>query len=437
MAVAKSLWNAGFEAYFAGGCVRDELLGLEPADFDIATSAYPEQVARLFERVIPVGVQFGVVLVVVDSIPIEVATFRAESGYSDGRRPDDVVFADLETDVRRRDFTINGMMKHPLTGEIIDLVGGRRDLQLGVVRTIGDAYERFGEDRLRMMRAIRFAARLGFFIEKRTSMAIREMADQILLVAPERIFDEMTRIITGPNRAIALLAMHDLGLLLPYFPELHHLRFVPQSPDHHPEGDVFMHTVLALQCIEEPVDETLAWAVLLHDVGKLTTARRIDGRIRFFRHEHVGARIARRICKRMRMSRNMQDTIEFLVSNHMMPLHCPKMRKSKLHKLLSNPNIDLLLELHRCDSIASNGRMESYEFCKQQLAEFRASPKLQMPISGKDLIAAGYGPGPLIGKILHAVEDALIEGKIHSKEEAMRFVANRFPLKEPIDGDAE
>src|SRR5438093_7058395 len=367
--LVRRLRAAGHEAYLAGGCVRDRLLGREPLDYDIATSAPPETVQALFPRTVPVGAQFGVVLVVADGMPVEVATFRSDAAYVDGRRPSAVHFGSAREDALRRDFTVNALFLDPLTGEVVDFVAGQVDLRAGIIRAIGDAGARIAEDRLRMLRAVRLAARLTFTIETTTLDAIRAAASTVTDMAAERIGDEVVKILTegAARRGFELLAA--TSLLATVLPEVARMQGVEQSPDYHPEGDVFRHTLLAIEQLPAGVSETLALGLLLHDVGKPVTAARRDNRITFYGHTTVGAELAVAICQRLRRSRATWERVAYLVTNHLRLVDAPEMRLSTLKRLLRHEGFDELLALARMDALASNRDLRYVEFCEQRRAE--------------------------------------------------------------------
>ncbi|TMB41842.1 MAG: CCA tRNA nucleotidyltransferase [Deltaproteobacteria bacterium] len=426
--LVRRLRAAGHEAYLAGGCVRDRLLGREPLDYDIATSAPPETVQALFPRTVPVGAQFGVVLVIADGMPVEVATFRSDAAYVDGRRPSAVHFGSAREDARRRDFTINALFLDPLTGEVVDFVGGQADLRAGIIRAIGDPRARIAEDRLRMLRAIRLAARLDFTIEPLTLEAIRAAAATVTDMAAERIGDEVVKILTegAARRGFELLAA--TSLLTAVLPEVARMQGIEQSPDYHPEGDVFRHTLLAIEQLPAGVSETLALGLLLHDVGKPVTAARRDNRITFYGHTTVGAELAVAICQRLRRSRATWERVAYLVTNHLRLVDAPEMRLSTLKRLLRHEGFDELLALARMDALASNRDLRYVEFCAQRRAEL-AREEIRPPrlLGGDDLIDLGYQPGPRLGEILRALEEAQLEGEVTSRVEAERFVRSRFP----------
>lgn len=421
-AIIRTLRHHGFVAYLAGGCVRDKLLGHEPKDFDVATSARAEEVQRLFAHTIPVGAQFGVVLVIHDGIPCEVATFRSDGVYLDGRHPASVRFSDPREDALRRDFTINGMFYDPVTEQVIDYVNGRQDLAAGVIRAIGDPHARFSEDRLRMLRAVRLAARFGFTIEAKTFTAIQELASTIIDIAWERIGEEIIKILSekGAKRAFELLS--ESGLLAVVLPEIEAMRGVEQSPDFHPEGDVFTHTLLLLDKLDAPT-ETLALGALLHDVAKPLCQERKEHRITFYGHCEKGAEMAVEICQRLRRSRDTWERVAYLVKNHLRVLSAPHMRSSTLKRLLREKGIEELLELVRLDALSSSGDLRPYEFCRQKLAEL--GPEQMKPprlLTGDDLIALGLPPGPRFKEILAAVEEAQLEGQLQTREDALAWV---------------
>ncbi len=417
--IIRQLRGHGHKAWLVGGCVRDRLLGIQPKDFDVATDAAPAQLTAYFPGALLVGAHFGVVLVQDGPAQVEVATFRSEGVYSDGRRPDQVRFeTEPALDARRRDFTINGLMEDPLTGEIFDYVGGRADLASKTIRAIGDPHRRFQEDHLRMLRAVRFAARLHFTIEENTRAAIREHASSVSGVSAERVRDELSRILTegGARRGVELL--DELGLLGYVLPEVKAFQGVEQPPEFHPEGDVWTHVLLMLENMSAP-PISLALGVLLHDVGKPSTFRRAE-RIRFDGHAEVGAAMAKGLLERLRFSNGEVEQVTALVANHMKFKDVTKMRASTLKRLVRLPNFAEHLELHRLDCLASNGRSESYEFVRRKLAELSAQELHPAPlISGQDLISAGYRPGPAFGKALEAVETAELEGEVHNASEAM------------------
>jgi poly(A) polymerase len=442
--ITKTLRAAGHQAYLAGGCVRDLLLGVAPKDYDVATSATPDVVLSLFpdKKTLTVGAHFGVVLVCEpDGAATEVATFRNDGVYSDGRRPDSVRFStDPREDVRRRDFTINGMLLDPKiyerTGDAaratLDFVGGRDDLAAKIVRAIGDPRLRFSEDKLRMLRAVRFAARLGFAIEPATATAIHQLAGQIHAVSPERIRDELTLILTEGNARIGFELLDQLGLLPHILPEITKLHGVEQPPEYHPEGDVWIHTLLLLEKLPPGASATLAWGALLHDVGKPATFRPPDpnnpkDRIRFNGHVEVGVRISEEILARLRFSNDEIAQITALVKNHMRFGDVRHMREATLKRFLRLPQFDEHLALHRMDCLSSHGDLSLYEFAKER---YETTPQESIQpkplLTGRELIAAGYAPGPRFKKMLEAAEDAQLEGTVHTSAEALRLVQDRF-----------
>jgi poly(A) polymerase len=447
--IVQTLRQRGFQAYLVGGCVRDLLLGREPKDYDVATNATPPQVMAIFPETYAVGAQFGVVLVPAPEegeergaesgvstevspkpCAVEVATFRSDIGYSDGRHPDEVRFSlDPREDVARRDFTINGMLLDPVSGEVLDFVGGRKDLEAGIIRTIGDAERRFGEDKLRMLRAVRFAARFEYAIEPATFAAMRKLASQIEVVSRERVRDELTRMLTEGHGRRAFLLLDESGLLKPILPEIAAMKGVEQPAEFHPEGDVFVHTLLLLENLPNPCPLTLAWGALLHDVGKPATFRVAPDRIRFDSHVEVGVKIAEEICERMRFSNDETEQILALVDNHMRFGHVTRMKESTLKRFLRMPGFDEHLALHRADCLASHRNLATYELIQQKRAEIPAEKMRPSPLmTGDDLIAEGRTPGPAFREILSAVEDAQLEGRLASRDAALEFVRREFPI---------
>ncbi len=427
LATIHKLREAGHQSYLVGGCVRDLLLGQKPKDFDISTDARPDRIMDLFPRSGRVGATFGVVLVRDVFHQVEVATFRSDHDYEDGRRPGSVRFEnDPRQDVLRRDFTINGLMMDPDTGEVLDYVEGRADLDRRVVRAIGDPDTRFAEDHLRLLRAVRFAARLGFEIEPETFAAIRRNHELIRSVAAERVRDEISRILTegGARRGFELL--DETGILPVILPEVAAMKGVAQPPEYHPEGDVWTHTLILLQGLDHPT-LTLALGALLHDVGKPGTFR-VAERIRFDGHVELGVDLARGILHRLRFSRDEMEQVEALIANHMKFKDLHRMKDSTLKRFLRMPAFEEHLELHRLDVLASNKRLESYLLAKSKLAEFSEEAlKPERLLNGADLIALGYPPGPRFTEILAAVEDAQLEGRILSRSEALEMVREEFP----------
>jgi poly(A) polymerase len=453
--IVATLRDRGHQAYLCGGCVRDLLLGREPADYDVTTDATPEQVMRIFPETYAVGAQFGVVLVPIPrennsrkegnsaaqntgdtAAPtspkanvVEVATFRSDVGYSDGRHPDEVRYSkDPREDVARRDFTINGLLMDPISGEVLDFVGGRKDLDAHLIRTIGDPALRFAEDKLRMLRAVRFAGRFGYRIDPPTFAAMHEMSSRIHQVSRERVRDELTKMLTEGHARQAFLLLDESGLLREVLPEISDMKGVEQPPQFHPEGDVFVHTLLLLEHLPHPCPPTLAWGALLHDVGKPPTFRVAPDRIRFDGHVEVGVRMAEEICRRLRFSTDDTEQIVALVNQHMRFGQIKLMKESTLKKFLRMPKFEEHLDLHRMDCEASHGDLSSYGFAKEQLTVIPPEKMRPAPlVTGDDLIAVGYTPGPRFKEILSAVEDGQLEGRLQSKEEAMQLVAREFP----------
>jgi poly(A) polymerase len=432
--ICAHLHDAGHQSFFNGGCVRDIILGREPLDFDVSTDATPDRVQQLFPGSLAVGAQFGVIVVIEDSVQVEVATFRSDVGYADGRHPTRVEFSTFpEEDVRRRDFTINGLLMDPRDNKIYDFVGGQADLKAGVVRAIGDPALRFEEDKLRMLRAVRFAARFGFAIEAGTFAAIRRLAAQIRQVSQERIRDELNKMLTEGAARRAFELLDETGLLREVLPEVACMKDVEQPPQFHPEGDVWTHTLLMLEKLAARTPRTLAWGALLHDVGKPPTFRPPSGpddRIRFDEHVEVGVRIAEEICRRLRFSNEDTEQIASLVANHMRFKDVPKMRDSTRKRFARLLHFEQHLELHRLDCLSSHGDLSTYDFVQHFLAEI--PPETIRParlLTGEDLRDMGLNPGPLFREILAAIEDGQLEGKITSREDALKFVRSQFLRK--------
>ena len=428
VAIVRALRDAQHEAYLVGGCVRDLLLGREPKDYDVATNATPDAVQRLFPRTVPVGAQFGVILVLQGEHPYEVATFRTDEGSRDGRHPERVIFSTAQDDAQRRDFTINGLLWDPMARQVFDFVGGQADLTARVVRAIGDPVRRFAEDKLRILRAVRFAATLDFTIEPATWEAVVAHAREIEVVSQERIREELVKLFTGPHRGQGLELLRASGLLALLLPEVEAMRGVQQPPEFHPEGDVYVHTQLLLDLLEAPTP-TLAVAALLHDVGKPPTFR-IRERIRFDGHDKVGAEMAQVICMRLRFSNAETERIVAAVANHMRFKDVQRMRVATLKRMLRQPNFQEELALHRADCLASHGQLENWIFLQQRMEEFSAPEALKPPplVTGRDLLAAGYAEGPVIGQILRVVEEQQLEGVISTQAEALTLVRKEFLL---------
>jgi poly(A) polymerase len=444
--IVSTLRKQGHQAYLAGGCVRDLLLSRKPADYDVATDATPQQVMQIFPQTYAVGEQFGVVLVPqseasgATGVParpserseraVEVATFRSDAGYSDGRHPDEVRFTnDPREDVQRRDFTINGMMLDPTTNEVLDFVGGRDDLKAGIIRAIGDPERRFTEDKLRMLRAVRFAARFDYKIDPATRTAIQRLAPKIHQVSCERVREELTKMLTEGQARRAFELLDTSGLLREVLPEIAAMKGVEQPPQYHPEGDVFVHTLLLLEKLPAGASKTLAWGALLHDVGKPPTFRIAPDRIRFDGHVEVGVKMAVEILRRLRFSSHETDLILALVDNHMRFGAVQRMKQSTLKKFLRLPAFEEHLELHRIDCLSSHGQLDAYEYTQEQLRSLPPEAIRPAPlITGRDLIEAGYDPGPRFKQVLTAVEDAQLEGRLTSREAAMEYVRREFPL---------
>ena len=433
--ICDTLRRNGYQALLVGGGVRDLLLSRAPADYDVTTDARPEQVVKLFPESVAVGAQFGVILIPRDGLKVEVATFRSDVGYSDGRHPDSVVYSKTpQEDVHRRDFTINGLLMRHDTGEVLDYVGGQADLKAKTVRAIGAPDRRFTEDKLRMMRGVRFAARFGFEIEAETFRAIRRHVAEIHQVSPERLRDELTKMLTEGAARQAFELLDETWLLQQVLPEIGAMKGVEQPPQYHPEGDVWIHTRMMLEGLPEDASPTLAWGVLLHDVGKPPTfqsAAETGNRIRFNNHVEVGVRMAEAICKLLRFSNEDTEQILALVGNHMKFGAVEEMRASTLKKFVRLPRFEEHLALHRLDCLSSHRQLDSYEFVQRFLEV--TPPEQVRPerlVTGDDLQAMGFQPGPLFSKILQALEDAQLEGQITTRDEAEKYVLDKFSAKE-------
>ena len=426
--IVRHLRNAGFAAYFVGGCVRDIVMGRMPNDYDVATDATPAEVIRLFPISLTVGVQFGVIIVPREEGNVEVATFRSDGRYTDGRHPVEVRYAkSAEEDVRRRDFTINGLLYDPLQDKVLDYVGGEADIHARKIRTIGDPYRRFSEDRLRMLRAVRFATRFDFALDPPIAEAIRMLASEIHMVSAERIRDEIVKILTEGRARQGFELLDATGLLDQVLPEVKAMQGVEQPPEFHPEGDVWTHTLMMLEGLNQPTP-SLALGVLLHDVGKPCTFS-VRERIRFDNHVEVGAKMAEEICRRLRLSsRDMERVVE-LVRHHLRFKDFRQMRRSTQIRFLRMEGFSEHLELHRLDCLASHGMLDNYHQARKMLEEIPAEeikpPRL---VDGHDLIRAGYRPGPKFKQILQAAEDAQLEGHIRTKEDALHLIRGNFPL---------
>jgi len=465
--IVATLQQAGFAAFWVGGCVRDFLLGREPQDFDIATDAKPESVEQLFRKTIPVGKKFGVIIVLENGIQFQVATFRAEADYQDGRRPEKIEFANAEADALRRDFTVNGLFYDPLTEKIHDWVGGEKDLRAKIIRTIGKPEERFGEDHLRMLRAVRFAAQLGFEIEPETFAAIQTLAPKIKIISAERIRDELLKLFAPPKAdfslssaggegrgeeanvskvqspspqpsprlggerekkspaARGLVLLRDSGLLEHVLPELSATIDCEQSPDFHPEGSVFNHICLMLEKLPADANELLPWAVLLHDIAKPVTAEKdlATGKIHFYGHEKVGAEMAEKILQRLKFPNKQTEEIVEAVRHHMQFKDVKLMRKATLRRLLLRETFPLELELHRLDCLGSSGNLEHYDFLVEQAEELKNQPQIHPPLlTGNDLIALGVKPGKELGALLHEIRERQLADELKTPDDARAWV---------------
>ena len=422
--IIQKLRSAGHEALLAGGCVRDHLLGREPKDYDVATSATPQQVIALFPGALTVGAHFGVVIVRHGSEQIEVATFRTDGSYKDGRHPESVTFSTAEEDAQRRDFTVNGLFHDPISGDIIDFVGGQSDLEKRLLRAIGDPSKRFDEDKLRLLRAVRFATTLGFEIDPLTWQAVCEHAPAIQSVSAERIRDELIKIFLHPNRVRGFDLLVDSGLMAQVLPEILVLKGVEQPPQWHPEGDVFIHTRLMLSLLPEVVSEPLVLSVLLHDIAKPATFT-VDetGRIRFNGHDKLGAEMTGEILRRLKFPNDVIEPTQVAVEHHMVFKDVKKMKKSTLKRMMARPTWADELALHRIDCLGSNGLLDNYEFMQAKAEEFSHEPLIPQPLlNGRDLMALGWQAGKLLGAVLTEVQNAQLEGIISTKDEALTWL---------------
>jgi len=427
--IVRRLQQAGHEAYWVGGCVRDMLLGKTPHDYDIATSARPEESEALFKRTIPVGRKFGVLLVVEGGHQFQVATFRAEADYGDGRHPDQVTFSDALADARRRDFTINGLFFDPVQEAVLDWVEGKADLDAKIIRTIGLPEDRFGEDHLRLLRAVRFAAQLGFEIETKTLRALRSNAKKILKVSAERIREELMKLFRPPHAPRGLDLLRDSGLLEHVLPEIAATIQCEQSPDYHPEGSVYNHLLRMLERLPPDAAPSLPWAVLLHDVAKPLTASRDPqtGSIHFYGHEKAGAEMAKGILERLKFPRKQIEEIVACVRQHMQFKDVPQMRKATLRRLLLRPGFPLELELHRLDCLGSHGRLDHYDFLRREAAELDQRPAIRPPLlTGKDLLAMGMKPGPSLGELLGEIREKQLQDELKTKGDARAWARQRL-----------
>jgi poly(A) polymerase len=429
--ICDTLRRQGYQAYLVGGCVRDILLGREPADYDVATDATPDRVQELFPNSLAVGAKFGVIVVTENSegsggLQVEVATFRSDVGYSDGRHPDHVMYAKSpQEDAKRRDFTVNALLLNPETEEVLDFVGGRDDLRSGIIRAIGRPMDRFAEDKLRMVRAVRFAARFRYAIEGNTFSAIQKLASQIHQVSPERLRDELTKLLTEGAARRAFEFLDEAHLLPQLLPEVARMKGVEQPPEYHPEGDVWTHTLMMIEGLPAGCPSTLAWGVLLHDVGKPPTFTPPSGpgdRIRFNEHAEIGTRMAEEICRRLRFSNDDTAQIAALVANHMRFKDVLQMKPATLKRFVRLPQFEEHLQLHRLDCLSSHGHLDNYEFVRRFLKE--TPPEQVRPprlLDGDDLIGLGLRPGPQFKAILDRVEEAQLDGTVNDREGAVRL----------------
>ena len=430
-AIVSRLQQSGYEAYFVGGCVRDFVRGCAPDDYDIVTSARPEQVVAQFSHTVAIGAKFGVVAVIMDNHPYEVATFRSDDFYIDGRHPSKVQYSSAKEDVFRRDFTINGLLMDPATNKIVDNVNGRIDIEQKIIRTIGNPDSRFQEDFLRMLRAIRFAANLGFALEPATEKAIEKNAAKIEQISSERIQEELAKILTRGGSRHGFELMDKTGILRQILPEIDKLKGVEQPQRFHPEGDVWRHTMMMLEILsarDEMKDNLcLAWGALLHDVGKAVTRSEDENGVHFYGHVQQGEKIADEIMQRLKLSRAQRETILHLIHCHMVFMNVQKMRPGRLKRFLRMPDFNLHLELHRLDCLASHGILDNYEYCRGRLQHL-SEDDLRPPrlVTGDDLIALGFTPGKVIGKVLKEIENEQLEGRITTHEEAIHYIRTKW-----------
>lgn len=423
--LAQRLIDAGHVALFAGGCVRDSQLSREPKDFDIATSATPREVLKLFPGSNEVGAHFGVVIAKSHSHHVEIATFRTDGSYKDGRRPESITFSTPDEDAKRRDFTMNGLFQHPITGEIIDHVGGLADLQAGVVRAIGNPEERFSEDALRLLRAIRFTTKLNFQLEAETLSAIGKCSPLLEKISPERIRDEFSQIISSPLRRRGIELLVETGLMKFIVPEFLATIGCDQPPEWHPEGDVYTHTCIMLEMLEDGAPLELCLAVFFHDIAKppCRTTDEDTGRIRFNGHDDLGARMAEDILRRLRYPNDVIEAVRPMVARHMQFMHVQQMRTAKLKRFMSTPTFEQEMELHRVDCASSNGFTDNYEFLQAKEVEFASQPLIPAPlVTGRDLIGMGQSPGPRFREILELVQTEQLEGRILDRDAALDYV---------------
>lgn len=429
LTIAKILKSNGHQVFFAGGCVRDFLMRQEPQDFDLATTAKPEDVERLFAKTIAVGKQFGVILVMEGEDCFEVATFRQEGRYGDGRHPDEIRFTSPEEDALRRDFTVNGLFFDPFEGKVLDYVAGQEDIKRRVIRAIGDPMQRFEEDKLRLFRAVRFASTLNFEIEKPTWDALCRMSGEITVVSPERIRDELIKILTRPGAARGYTLMSDCGLMRVILPEIEAMKGVQQQPEYHPEGDVFIHTRMLLEKLDQP-SLSLAFGALFHDIAKPKTFAVREGRITFYEHEHIGVKMTEEIMRRLRFSNDQIRDVCACVGNHMKFANVQQMRSGKLKQFVSRPTFTDELEMHRIDCLSSHGMLDNYKFLGGKLKEYEKEDLKPKPIlTGYDLQALGMKPGPEMKPLLEELYELQLEGQFPDKAAALNWVQKKLQAR--------
>jgi len=430
--IVARLQKAGFAAFWVGGCVRDFLLGREPWDIDIATNATPEHIEGLFKHTVPVGRKFGVIIVIEDGQDFQVATFRSDEGYKDGRRPEKVIFGDARADALRRDFTVNALFYDPISKVTHDWAGGQRDLRAKIIRTIGSPEKRFAEDHLRLLRAVRFAAQLNFEIEPDTFIAVKKLAPKIRLISAERIRDELMKLFRPPHAAVGLDLLRDSGLMEHVLPDLCPTMTCDQSPNYHPEGSVYNHIRLMLEQLPPDAPTSLPWAVLLHDIGKPPTASldRATGAIHFYGHEKIGAEMSRQILTRLRFPKKEIDEIEACVRQHMQFKDVKQMRKATLRRMLMRETFPLELKLHKLDCLGSHRSLEYYDFLVKEAQELKKKPHIRPPLlTGNDLIVLGMKPGPGMGALLHEIRDRQLADELKTKRTAVAWAKKQLKRK--------
>lgn len=434
--IARMLQQAGHIAYFAGGCVRDDLLGDTPTDFDIATSALPDEVVSIFPQAKGVGAHFGVMIIRMEEVNYEIATFREEYDYADGRRPEAVHFSSPEQDAQRRDFTINGLFKDPQSGEVIDFVHGRQDLESGIIRCIGNPEERFAEDHLRLLRAIRFAARFDYRIDPATWSALCSHSPRLAEISAERIRDEFSKILLHSSRLRGFDMLVESRLMEHIIPEIYALRGCQQPPEYHPEGDVFQHVHLMLEELPRETNLYVVLAVLLHDIAKPATQKWDEEakRFRFNNHAQIGAQMAEHILRKLRYPNEVIRRVTEVIGHHMDFMHVQQMRQAKLRRFIGREHFEDELALHRVDCLGSHGKLDNWEFLNAEIAALENEPAVPPRLlTGQQLLQLGYPAGKRMGQILRAAQDLQLEGTLRSPEEALSWAQREHPLPENND----